>query len=111
VRVGIIRTASRLGRPRLMVGVIKSLGDRHMKVRLAALQGLRLHPSRLASRAVADCLEDPFPQVRREAAVTLGILGSRNHLPALQKIAEDPTEVEGVRKAVLAAIEAIEARE
>jgi hypothetical protein len=108
-RSRIVRTASLLRRPRLLAGVIKALDDRSVPVRVEALKGMRQYATPHAARRVAEKLEDPFPHVRLEAAKTLGAVGTRGMIPALQKLARDDAEADAVRAAAREAIEAIEA--
>jgi hypothetical protein len=108
-RSRIIRTASLLRRPRLRAGVVKALDDRSVHVRVEALKAMRLLASPYAARRIAEKLEDPFPHVRLEAAKTLGAVGTRAMIPALEKRARDDAEADAVRSAAREAIAAIEA--
>lgn len=110
LRAGIVRVATALDRPRLAMGILKALEDASRLVRLEALKGLRVRGSPRMAARVARRLQDCFPEVRREAALALAAIGTKNELEALEALADNRSETPEVREAARAAVEAIEAR-
>lgn len=110
VRARIVRTAARLDRSRLYVGVMKALFDESFRVRAEAATGLSGFAAPVAARAVAEVLDDPFPEVRLAAVRTLAVIGTGEQVERLEAIADDDNEVEAIREAAESAAEAIEDR-
>jgi HEAT repeat protein len=95
------------------LGVLRrALGDRQGTVRWAAVVGLAARGDASDTEALAHCLKDRDGSVRFAAIEALGRVGDARAIPALQAALADRKRhgSPGAPPAILAAIEAIQAR-
>jgi HEAT repeat protein len=90
--------------------LVRALGDDEWRIRRVAAEGLGRRSSPADVRPLLAALEDSRPEVRQEAAVALGRLGSADALPALRNRRAVWRELNGsVRAACRDAVARVEA--